>query len=60
MKQTFDFDSEDGLNITMNYDHDFTKIEEMEKNLCVPQNMKESLLALKFCKPFLLAMSCVF
>jgi hypothetical protein len=31
--------------MTLIYDYDFTEIEEMERHICVPQNMQESALA---------------
>jgi len=47
MQQVFDFDCEDGLSIALSYDYDFTKIKEMERHICVFQNMHESALALQ-------------
>jgi hypothetical protein len=35
VQQVCDFDSEDGLSIALSYDYDFTKIEEMERHICV-------------------------
>jgi hypothetical protein len=46
VQQVFDFDCEDGLNVTLSYDYDFTEIKEMERHIYVPQNMHESTLAL--------------
>jgi hypothetical protein len=31
----------------LSYDYDFTKIEEMKRHICVPQNVHESALALQ-------------
>jgi hypothetical protein len=45
VQQVFDFDYEDELSMTLIYDYDFTEIEEMERHICVPQNMQESALA---------------
>jgi hypothetical protein len=47
VQQVCDFDSEDGLSVTLSYGYDFTKIEEMERHICVPQNVHESALALQ-------------
>ena len=47
MQQVCDFDREDGLSVALSYGYDFTKIEEMERHICVPQNMHESALALQ-------------
>jgi hypothetical protein len=47
VQQVFDFDCEDGLSVALNYDYDFTKIKEMERHICVPQNVHESALALQ-------------
>ena len=44
---SFDFDCEDGLSVTLSYGYDFTKIEEMERHIGVPQNVHESALALQ-------------
>jgi hypothetical protein len=46
VQQVFYFNYEDGLNISLSYDYDFTEIEEMERHICVPQNVHESTLAL--------------
>jgi hypothetical protein len=46
VQQVFDFDCENGLSVALSYDYDFTKIEEMERHIYVPQNMHESALAL--------------
>jgi hypothetical protein len=46
-QQVFDFDYEDGLSVALSYDYDFTGIEEMERHICVPQNIKELALALQ-------------
>jgi hypothetical protein len=45
--QVCDFDSEDGLSVALSYGYDFTKIEEMERHICVPQNMHDSALDLQ-------------
>jgi hypothetical protein len=47
VQKVFYFDCEDGLSVALSYVYDFTKIEEMERHICVPQNMKESALALQ-------------
>jgi hypothetical protein len=47
VQQVCDFDSEDGLSVALSYDYDFTKIEEMKRHICVPQNVHESALALQ-------------
>jgi len=44
MQQVCDFDNEDGLSVALSYGYDFTKIEEMERHICVPQNLHESAL----------------
>jgi hypothetical protein len=36
VQQVCDFDSEDGLSVSLSYGYDFTKIEEMERHICVP------------------------
>jgi len=46
-QQVCDFDSEDGLSVALSYGYDFTKIEEMERHICVSQNVHESALALQ-------------
>jgi hypothetical protein len=46
-QQVCDFDSEDGLSVALSYGYDFTKIEEMERHICVSQNVNESALALQ-------------
>jgi hypothetical protein len=33
--------------VALSYGYDFTKIEEMERHICVPQNMHKSALALQ-------------
>ena len=33
--------------MALSYDYDFTEIEEMERHICVPQNMHELALALQ-------------
>jgi hypothetical protein len=47
VQQVFDFDREDGLSVALSYGYDFTKIDEMERHICVPQNVHESALALQ-------------
>jgi len=47
VQQVCDFDSEDVLSVALSYGYDFTKIEEMERHICVPQNVHESALALQ-------------
>jgi hypothetical protein len=47
VRQVFDFDYEDGLSVALSYGYDFTKIEEMERDIGVPQNVHESTLALQ-------------
>ena len=47
VRQVFDLDCEDGLSVALSYDYDFTQIEEMERQIGVPQNMHESALALQ-------------
>jgi hypothetical protein len=47
VQQVFDFDCEDRLSIALSYAYDFTEIEEMERHICVPQNVHESALALQ-------------
>jgi len=47
VQQVCDFDSEDGLSVALSYGYDFTKIEEMERHICVSQKVYESALALQ-------------
>jgi hypothetical protein len=47
VQQVFYFDCEDELSVALSYGHNFTEIEEMERHICVPQNMQESTLALQ-------------
>jgi hypothetical protein len=47
VQQVCGFDNKDGLSVALSYDYDFTKIEEMERHICVPQNVHESALALQ-------------
>jgi len=47
VQQVFYFDCEDGLSVALSYGYDFTKIEEIERHICVPQNVHESALALQ-------------
>ena len=39
VQQVCDFDSEDGLSVALSYGYDFTKIEKMERHVCVPRNV---------------------
>jgi len=39
VQQVFDFDCEDGLSVALSYGYDFTKIEKMERHVCVPRNV---------------------
>jgi hypothetical protein len=36
-----------GLSVALSYGYDFTKIEEMERHICVPQDVHQSALALQ-------------
>jgi len=36
VQKVFYFDCEDGLSVALSYVYDFTKIEEMERHICVP------------------------
>jgi hypothetical protein len=45
VQQVLDFNYDDGLSMALNHDIDFTKIEEIERNIYVPQNMQKSALA---------------
>jgi len=47
VQQVCDFDSEDGLSVALSYGYDFTKIEEMERHICVPQKVHDSALDLQ-------------
>jgi hypothetical protein len=47
VQQVFYFDCEDGLSIALSYGYGFIEIEEMERHICVPQNMHESTLDLQ-------------
>jgi hypothetical protein len=47
VQQVFDCACEYGLSVALSYGYDFTKIEEMERHICVPQNMHKSALALQ-------------
>jgi len=47
VQQVPDFDCEDKLSMALSHDIDLIEIEEMEKNVCVPQNMQEPVLALQ-------------
>jgi len=39
VQQVFDFDYKNELSVALSYGYDFTKIEEMERHICVPQKM---------------------
>jgi len=43
----FYYDYENGLSVALSYGYDFIEIEEMERHICVPQNVHESTLALQ-------------
>jgi len=47
VQQVFYFDYEDGLSVALSYGYDFIEIEEIERHICVPQNVHESTLALQ-------------
>jgi hypothetical protein len=47
VQQVRDFDYENRLNMTLSHGIDFTKIEEMERNIYAPQNVQELALALQ-------------
>ena len=47
VQQVFYFDCEDRLSVALSYGYDFTQIEEMERDIGVPQNVHESSLALQ-------------
>jgi len=36
VQQVFDFDYKNGLSVALSYGYDFTKMEEMERHICVP------------------------
>jgi hypothetical protein len=40
VQKVLGFDCEDRLNVELSHDVDFTKIEEMERNIYVPQNVQ--------------------
>jgi hypothetical protein len=42
VQQVFYFNCEDELSVALSYGYDFTEIEEMERHICVPQNVQES------------------
>ena len=42
-----DFNCEDGLSVALSYGYDFTKLKEMERHTCVPQNVHEVALTLQ-------------
>jgi len=46
-QQVCDFDREDGLSVALSYGYDFTNIKDMERHICVSQNVHESTLALQ-------------
>jgi len=52
VQQVCDFDSEDGLSVALSYDYDFTKIEEMERHICVPKTCMNQHWLCKLCKLF--------
>jgi hypothetical protein len=47
VQQVCDFDCEDELSMALSNGYDFTKIEEIERHICVPQNMHQSALDLQ-------------
>jgi len=47
VQQICDFDCNDGLSVALSYEYDFIKIEEVERHICVPQNVHKSTLALQ-------------
>jgi hypothetical protein len=47
VQQVCDFDSEDVLSVALSYGYDFTKIEKMERHVCVPRNVHDSALDLQ-------------
>jgi len=47
VQQVFDYDCENGLSIALSYGYDFIEIEEIERHICVPQNMHQLALALQ-------------
>jgi hypothetical protein len=47
VQQVFYFDCEDVLIVALSYGYDFTQIDEMERDIGVPQNVHESSLALQ-------------
>jgi hypothetical protein len=47
VQQVFDYDYENGLSVALSYGYDFIEIEEIERHICVPQNMHQSALALQ-------------
>ena len=47
VQQVFYFNCEDELSVALSYGYDFTEIEEMERHICVSQNVHESALALQ-------------
>jgi hypothetical protein len=47
VQQVFYFDCENRLSMALSYGCDFIKIEEMQRHICVPQNIQESALALQ-------------
>jgi len=36
VQQVCDFDYKDGLSVDLSYGYDFTKIEDIERHICVP------------------------
>jgi len=47
VQQVFYFDFENGLSVALSYDYDFTEIEEIERHICIPQNVHQSALTLQ-------------
>ena len=45
--QVFYYDFENGLSVALSYGYDFIEIEDMERHICVPQNVHQSALALQ-------------
>jgi len=47
VQQVFDYDCENGLSIALSYGYDIIEIEEIERHICVPQNVHQLALALQ-------------
>jgi hypothetical protein len=47
VQQVCDFDYEDELSVALSYGYNFTKIEKMERHVCVPRNVHDSELDLQ-------------